>query len=66
MVPLVLHIWQLKHRYWHLIELKQKGILRKDQDIELKDIYLKYDNISGYGFILGVLKDVELANLMDN
>lgn len=54
---MILKMWKVKDRYWALVELKQKGELTKEDDQELKEIYEKYDTMTGFEFILGEVHD---------
>jgi hypothetical protein len=66
LVPLVMKMWKLKDRYWHLIEAKQEGKLREDEEAELGEIYEKYDNMTGYEFIANEVQDTFVTDLVDN
>ena len=66
LVPMVMKMWGLKHRYWHLLQLKKEGKIREDQEQELKGIYDKYDAMTGYEFIYNEVQDQFLADLIDN
>ena len=66
LVPMVMKMWGLKHRYFHLLQLKKEGKIRQDQEQELKGIYDKYDAMTGYEFIYNEVQDQFLADLIDN